>query len=730
MARRIKGDHTRLYRSMPASYDGIIRLWVLRLLVGFGGHRALIEERHLMDDDVMPFLGLSRFANCPAFSAEAARAALRAKLAGLEARLPELPAGTALANNLDWLGDTLQLAPVDRDLLHFAVTSTQHPILNRVLGMLGCLTFGAIHQLFALVLGRSAKEIRQAIRPSGALARTGLLHFDLRNRYCFENKVELLGGLADRLALRKQDPLELFRDNFVPAPGGALQAGDYPHLAKDLPILECYLRDALAGRRKGVNVLVHGIPGTGKTEFARLLARRLGCTLFAVATEDEDGDPLHGNTRFRSYRLAQSILASGSGNLILFDEVEDVFRRQSEDPMADRFNPGAMKGWVNKTLEENPVPSVWITNAAYAIDPAFIRRFDYVLEIGVPPRSVRAKVLDSYLSGLAVAPAWKAAMAEHESLVPAVVERAAKVIGHVRRSDPGIEAAAALALVMGNTLEAMGEPRGPRSALPPATVYRPELLSTDTDLATLKAGLLAEGSGRLCFYGPPGTGKTAFGRHLADVLDRPLLMKRASDLQSKWVGETEHNMARMFQEAAAENAVLLLDEADSFLQDRKDAQRSWEISQVNEMLTQIEGFAGVFIASTNLMDSLDAAALRRFDLKIHFDYLGSDQAWAMFQDTAGRLGIALDASARPALGRIRLLTPGDFANVARQSRLRRIATAADLVARLAAECEAKPEGRRKRIGFQGGPELSGHRPGIPAATPVPGQVARTGQPRP
>jgi len=198
MARRIKGDHTRLYRSMPASYDGIIRLWVLRLLVGFGGHRALIEERHLMDDDVMPFLGLSRFANCPAFSAEAARAALRAKLAGLEARLPELPAGTALANNLDWLGDTLQLAPVDRDLLHFAVTSTQHPILNRVLGMLGCLTFGAIHQLFALVLGRSAKEIRQAIRPSGALARTGLLHFDLRNRYCFENKVELLGGLGKR----------------------------------------------------------------------------------------------------------------------------------------------------------------------------------------------------------------------------------------------------------------------------------------------------------------------------------------------------------------------------------------------------------------------------------------------------------------------------------------------------------------------------------------------------
>ena len=149
----------------------------------------------------------------------------------------------------------------------------------------------------------------------------------------------------------------------------------------------------------------------------------------------------------------------------------------------------------------------------------------------------------------------------------------------------------------------------------------------------------------------------------------------------------------------AEKAVLPLDEADTFLQERKGAQRSWEISQVNEMLTQMGDFPGIFIASTNFMDSLDEAALRRFDLRIRFGYLKPDQAWGMFQDVAHRLGLEPKAEARAALGPLAILTPGDFANVVRQARLHRVTGAADLVARLAAECAVKPQGRRQPIGF-------------------------------
>ena len=141
------------------------------------------------------------------------------------------------------------------------------------------------------------------------------------------------------------------------------------------------------------------------------------------------------------------------------------------------------------------------------------------------------------------------------------------------------------------------------------------------------------------------------------------------------------------------------DEADSFLRDSNGATRSWEVSEVNEMLTQMESFTGIFIASTNLMESLDATALRRFDMKVKFDYLKPEQAWHLFLDTATKFNIEPTDIDHAALDKLHLLTPGDFANVVRQSRLRKIQSAEDLMARLSAECKVKPDGRKNAIGF-------------------------------
>lgn len=193
--------------------------------------------------------------------------------------------------------------------------------------------------------------------------------------------------------------------------------------------------------------------------------------------------------------------------------------------------------------------------------------------------------------------------------------------------------------------------------------------------------------------------KKAFGRYIAQALDLPLMVKRASDILSPFIGIAEKNIAQMFQDAADEGAVLLLDEADTFLQDRKGAQRSWEISEVNEMLTQMESFEGIFIASTNLMSSLDEAALRRFDLKMRFDYLKSDHAWLIFIDTANLLGFVADDKFKSSLTRLRQLTPGDFSTVARQGRLRKICNSHELFHRLEAECAAKTHGQKRTIGF-------------------------------
>lgn len=231
---------------------------------------------------------------------------------------------------------------------------------------------------------------------------------------------------------------------------------------------------------------------------------------------------------------------------------------------------------------------------------------------------------------------------------------------------------------------------------PVPTVY----LNADCDLASLGEGLLESREGRLCLYGPPGTGKTAYGHYLARLLGQPLLIKRASDLISMWVGETEKNIADAFDRAEMDKSVLLIDEADSFLMDRQQARNSWEVTQVNEMLTCMENFKGIFIASTNLMDNLDKASVRRFDLKVCFGFLLPEQAWRLFENLCSILSLPAPAPELEArLARISGITPGNYATVARQSRLRRIKNCEDALEALRQESELNQEGHGRKIGF-------------------------------
>ena len=182
------------------------------------------------------------------------------------------------------------------------------------------------------------------------------------------------------------------------------------------------------------------------------------------------------------------------------------------------------------------------------------------------------------------------------------------------------------------------------------------------------------------------------------------MIRQASDLVSKYVGETEQNMARMFDEAGDENAVLLLDEADSFLRSRRLAERSYEVTEVNEMLQGMERFAGIFICTTNLFDELDEAALRRFTFKIRFQPLTRGAARAHVRGRgAGRRRGGLTAGAAPAAGGARrswrrATLPRSSA---RSTSWAQRFDADEFLSQLEAEHRVKPEVRQRRgIGFQ------------------------------
>jgi SpoVK/Ycf46/Vps4 family AAA+-type ATPase len=168
----------------------------------------------------------------------------------------------------------------------------------------------------------------------------------------------------------------------------------------------------------------------------------------------------------------------------------------------------------------------------------------------------------------------------------------------------------------------------------------------------------------LLLFGPPGTGKTAFIHYLGMSLGLNVVTKTGSDLLGMYVGETEKNIQEAFREAGREASILFLDEIDGLLRTRADAHRGWEVSQVNEILRQMEEFGGVLACATNFADNLDPAALRRFTFKLEFDCLTADGKRAFFR----RMFAPLDAGeltpdSERRLLRIPDLTPGDFRTV-------------------------------------------------------------------
>ena len=102
-------------------------------------------------------------------------------------------------------------------------------------------------------------------------------------------------------------------------------------------------------------------------------------------------------------------------------------------------------------------------------------------------------------------------------------------------------------------------------------------------------------------------------------------MKRASDILGCHVGESEHNVSAMFREAERSDAILFIDEADSFFENRGNAKNHWEVTLVNEFICQMDFFNGMLIAATNYENVLDWAIRRRFQLKLSFDYMDSPQ---------------------------------------------------------------------------------------------------------
>jgi hypothetical protein len=642
-------------RSRTLSLERTLKL-LAQVDFTFSGRTSAEHARRVLEGyDVHRWVQLNR----DAFTALAKSALERAILAARLAPEDDTPL-QAFAGRIGALGRVLGLSDLERSILTFAFLCGASEELRGVFERLASNRWVA-ERLWTTIFETSRERLAAAVGPRSKLRLSGLLETTGRNAQLVAVSqfwIELVA--SDELEAAILEPLPEKAEPGMPA-----RLSD-----EDMALAVSILKNA---REPGVNLLLYGPAALEKRRLTHAIARQAGRKLWRVRRME---DAHHRDLATLTY-VAQRVLANHDpAGVLVIEHPADVLRTQPSELLRALFGievtGEGMPAFDEHLLASNPVPTVWLSASVGSLADEAVTRFVFHAAAMKADRQERMNVLQQRMQGLRLSKRAAEDILKLEGVSTAQLEaavRAARLSG-VRTKR---ERDAAIVQAVRRSQRALGRDLQAKMK-PSVTEYSLKYLNTVGRFGPTEilACLKKNPRGSIVLYGPPGTGKTQFVEYMAAELSMPLVAKRASDLLSKWVGESEKNIAAAFEAAAVEEAILLLDEGDSFLRDRTMARASWEVTQVNELLQQIERFDGIVVVCTNLFRGLDAAALRRFTFKVEFRQLDADQRWEMFVNEAGlrtRLPEIPSATRDAWFERLALmpqLTPGDFATVKRQ----------------------------------------------------------------
>ena len=541
---------------------------------------------------------------------------------------------TPAQKNMDYLVHIFRLSKEERAVVYFLSAMQNNELLQECVREFS----GDLEEeedTLTMVAGLPKGLGNSLLNPDAPLMRLGIL---FRTRY--RGNLNLSSWVQEFIfSLHKNDAARYKALIGVPVPSkDELTAKDFAYV--EAAKLATRLMKQ-ARHTKGFNILLYGTPGTGKSSFAQVLAQSAKLNLYPVGVCNNGEE--EKNYRLQQLYRKQFLLKTVKNTCLLLDEGEDIF---------SSLETRTSKVEINNLLENNEVPVIWTTNKIHRMDPAYIRRFTLAVCFDKPPVEMRQKIWNKYLSAnkITYTKGDTLALAKRYEVQPSMIAGAAQAARMAKGGLPTVQEHLSFMIQALN-----GGRKNPEEEKTNIRFY-PALIHADMDLQALTTQLTRLGrlNFSLCLYGASGTGKSAYARYLADKLGLEVVQRRASDLISCYVGETEQNIAKAFAQAREDKSLLIFDEADSFLRDRSTAARSWEVSSVNEMLTWMESHPYPFICTTNLMESLDPASLRRFSFKVKYNFLTSQQVKEAFDYFFG-IKIALAETAG-----LDKLTPGDF----------------------------------------------------------------------
>lgn len=429
------------------------------------------------------------------------------------------------------------------------------------------------------------------------------------------------------------------------------------------------VRDAAQARRYGISVgggmLLYGPPGTGKTFIAKAVAGELGLPFYAITAADVFGKYV-GESEGNIRRIFEEIRRHPL-SVVFIDELETLFPKRTAGA-----HDSALKV-ISVLLQEldgiesgkNPILLLGATNVPWMVDEAFMRpgRFDVRVFVGLPDFAARRQMFISafakgsvpHASGLTAylaertenysgadingvmarlrqtayerrMPAYTAALAE-EVLAVTAPSATGEILDQIREWEATSVGEKGKNAIRGGTSVAERPTVTLKDVAGMADVkeqVRLRLIEPMTHRTLAGRYGLTVGGGML-LYGPPGTGKTFFARAVAGELDLPFYMVTAADIFGKYVGESERNVRKLFNDIRKNPlSVVFIDELETIFPKRTDEVHETTRKVISLLLQELDGIDKsknpiLLLGATNVPWLVDEAFLRpgRFDVKVY-----------------------------------------------------------------------------------------------------------------
>ena len=433
-------------------------------------------------------------------------------------------------------------------------------------------------------------------------------------------------------------------------------------------------------------VLLHGPPGVGKTYFARAIAGEYDLRMIHVSTGD-----LIGGIQGQSAQNIEKAFQTARSNvpcLLFFDEFDSVAQRRDSSPDQEaRRTVNQLLTSLEAHRDERRLLVMAATNSIEQLDPAVIRpgRFDRHIRIDLPDAEARREIFRTELDDRPAAPEidLDELVRRTEGMTPAAIakvvdtaalevfRKAANSGDHLQLDEEHLLAAVAR---FGGEDRPMVEHWNWDSLILPASIKAQlrQLQAVIEDPEAARRYGVDPPTG-LLLGGPPGTGKTTIAKVLAAQANCSFYPVSGADVMSKWVGESEGNIRRLFERARANRpSIVFIDEIDA-LAGRRGSVESHD-SHVNQLLAEMDGVSGqrgIFvIGATNRPDQLDPAIVRggRLSRTIVLGLPDEEGRLAMLRLHTARmptLGVDLPALARSSEG----LSPADLKALCQEAAL-------------------------------------------------------------